>query len=233
MPASYRRIFAFVVVSLAACGTSFTSVRTTQRTLVATPVQLTEMRAAIVRAMAMRRYAPEQDEPGQIVAKLERRGTRVRFLIRYTPTEYSIQLVETTGFETKRGPDGDVLVDARVAGWMRRLARDVENELGRPAREAAAEQDRQRQHVIAVAQASRPVVVAPPPAAPISIGIDVVAPAPTVAPVEIGSQHTMRQSSSSLTCCINGSSYVCPNEQAFNACVSLDPSQCSPGGSCG
>lgn len=45
-------------------------------------------------------------------------------------------------------------------------------------------------------------------------------------------QYIQRSADISLTCCINHAKYTCPSQDAFNACVTLNPSQCSPAGGC-
>jgi len=47
-----------------------------------------------------------------------------------------------------------------------------------------------------------------------------------------GGTTTGSSSSSSFTCCLNGSQYTCPDSDALNQCGALDPSACTPSGSC-
>jgi hypothetical protein len=46
------------------------------------------------------------------------------------------------------------------------------------------------------------------------------------------SNTTVAQSQQSLTCCINGSKYMCPSQDAFQRCATESPDQCSPAGGC-
>jgi hypothetical protein len=81
-------------------------------------------------------------------------------------------------------------------------------------------------------QARTGVTPAPAPAAPTSPGPSIVEAAVGAAVPAAGGGTTLEQnttvkrSDQSLTCTINGTSYACPSQAAFDRCMRLDPGEC-------
>lgn len=218
---------------LAACGTKMVVV-TPHRVLLTHPEQPVAVRAAIIRALRSQRYHAESEKPGQIVALHNRRGVRCRMLVEYTDREYSIRYMDSQGLKTDN--TGLLRIENRYARMTRRLSRAIDDEIARPAREAAEARARERRYQLALEeqrrraaeeerrrreQRFRPRVhvhvhPAPPP------------PAPRPAPTHVYRRsHQQRSSTQTLTCTVNGVRYRCPTQQAFEACSTLRPHTCA------
>ncbi|MEP7120449.1 MAG: hypothetical protein ABJE95_06055 [Byssovorax sp.] len=218
---------------LAGCGTSFVSTRMAEPVLVARAQSPAEVRAAIIRAMAFRKFSPESEQEGRIMAHLEKGDARLQVAIEYTPTQYAVRYVSSTGLQTETTPSGEVLVEKRWLAWAKLLNSRIAEELQVPARQAAeaARQDREYQLMIeqqhtAQAQADAQAAGAPPPP-----------PSGPTAGQMFGAGSVVLQAviptgginlhAGSYTCCINGAHYTCPSQEALNQCTRSGPSQCT------
>lgn len=117
-----------------------------------------EVRAAVVRALAARGFRPEADEAGNLVAVSARRGQDLRLQIVYGPSQFQINYLSSDGFGFTPGA-GAGMIQPRYQRIVADLGRSITEELGRPAREAAAALAAQRAHDEEMARASRPVIV--------------------------------------------------------------------------
>ena len=238
---------ALLTLLLAACGTSYTSTRVADPVLVAKSDSPAEVRAAVVRALAARKFSAKSEEPGKIVAELDRGSERLVVAVEYSSTQYLVRYVSSSGLKTKPGPGGDLLVDEHWAGWVKGLKSRIGEELLAPAKEAAETAKRERDYQLmleqnrtAQAQANaqaaqanaQPTEPAPAPAAPgiVPVVIQPVIPLPLpTLPMPAGNvnvQHSTTSGSATITCCINGAFYVCPSQEAFKKCMSLGPHEC-------
>lgn len=238
---------ALLALLLAACGTSYTSTRVADPVLVAKSDSPAEVRAAVVRALAARKFSAKSEEPGKIVAELDRGSERLVVAVEYSSTQYLVRYVSSSGLKTKPGPDGDLLVDEHWAGWVKGLKARIGEEMLAPAKEAAETAKRERDYQLmleqnrtAQAQANaqaaqanaQPADPAPAPAAPgiVPVVIQPVIPLPLpTLPMPAGNvnvQHSTTSGSATITCCINGAFYVCPSQEAFKKCMSLGPHEC-------
>jgi hypothetical protein len=242
---------ALLALLLAACGTSYTSTRVADPVLVAKSDSPAEVRAAVVRALAARKFIAKSEEPGKIVAELDRGSEKLVVAVEYSSTQYLVRYVSSSGLKTKPGPGGDLLVDEHWAGWVKGLKSRIGEELLAPAKEAAETAKRERDYQLMIeqnrtaqaqanAQAAQaqapgnpqPTAPAPAPAAPgIVPGVIqpmITLPLPTL-PVPAGNmnvQHSTTSGSATITCCINGAFFVCPNQEALKKCMSLGPHEC-------
>lgn len=225
---------------LSACGTKMVAVHP-DTVLLPQPHPGDAVRAAIIRGIARHKLSPDAETPGRIVATYDRRGLMYRFAFEYTDRQYTIRYLETRGLETAMTGHG-LMIDARYLRMVRRLEHAINEELERPAREAAEAQERQRRHQLAVEAERRRAEEAAlrreqqqrrrhhhghPPH-----GVVVQPPVPAPAPVHIQHRTIHKSGSQSLTCCINGARYRCPSQQAFEQCMTMSPSACTPAGSC-
>lgn len=234
---------------LAACGTSYTSTRAADPVLVAKSDSPAEVRAAVVRALAARKFSAKSEEPGKIVAELDRGSEKLVVAVEYSSTQYLVRYVSSSGLKTKPGPDGDLLVDEHWAGWVKGLKARIGEELLAPAKEAAETAKRERDYQLmleqnrtaqaqanaqaaqAQAQANaQPADPAPAPAAPgivpVVIQPVIPLPLPNLPAGNVNVQHSTTSGSATITCCINGAFYVCPSQEAFKKCMSLGPHEC-------
>ncbi len=226
--------------TLAGCGTSYSSTRAADPILIARSESPAEVRAAIVRAMAARKFTAKSEEPGKILARLEKGATSLEVAIEYSGTQYALRYVTSTGLKTKPGPAGELLVDDRWAGLVKSLRVRIEEELAAPGKAAAEAAQREREYQLTLeqnrtaqaqanaqaAQAAQPLP-APgeaPPQQPGPTQPGTVLPPVVLAPViplplpqppagGINLQH------SSFTCCVNGTHYTCANREAFKMCL--------------
>jgi len=141
-----------IALALPGCGTSYTSSRVADPTLMATAHSPAEVRAAIIRAMENRKFTAKAEEPGQIFAKYERGDQRLEVAIEYSETQYRVKYVSSDGMKTKPGANGDVLVDARWQGWAKGLNARIGEELLVPAKEAAEVARREREYQLLLEQ---------------------------------------------------------------------------------
>ncbi|MCA9608526.1 MAG: hypothetical protein KC619_23135, partial [Myxococcales bacterium] len=143
------------VLGAAACGRGIVPLNPTTPVLLQSQADPAELRAAIIRALEARRYTTESEEPGVLVARLQNRGVMLRLRLDYSPTDYRITYLESTGLDHRLDPDGNPVISRRYDGWVAQLRRTIDDELGRPAREAAEAEEQQRQHELAVLEQQR------------------------------------------------------------------------------
>ena len=239
MSRSVRALFVVVSLGLTACSTSFVSTKT------ADPVLLegqdaAEVRAAIIRAMKSRKFRPEREEEGLILARLERGDVTIQVAIEYSSTQFVIRYLSSAGLETTE-VEGEVLVDDEYAKYTNKLAAVIEKELRRPAKEREQRERERREYELMLARAKagadrQPAGGTTEPAQEPSgpdVGAIVQQVAPLLpAPPTVQVDSSVRHSEQSLTCCINGAKYLCPGQDAFKECMTNGPSQCTPAGGC-
>ena len=136
------------------CGARMTPLRDQGAVLLATPTPEGEVRAAIARALAARGFTAEAEQPNKIVARLDSRGMTLRVSIDYSPTEFAISYIDSQGYNFQVGPQGP-MISTRYAQYTENLRRSIRDELGRPAREAQAAVQAQRDHEMALVDAQR------------------------------------------------------------------------------
>ncbi len=220
---------------IAGCGTTFVSTRAVEPVLVARPQSPAEVRAAIIRAMQFRKFSPESEEEGRIIAHLDKGDTRLQIAIEYSPSQYAVRYLSSTGLETQTAPSGEVLVDKRWLAWAKTLNSRIAEELKVPAREAAeaARQEREyqlmiEQHHTAQAQADAAAAQGQAaPSGPSGPTAGQLAGAGAVVIQAVIPTGGINLHAGSYTCCINGAHYTCPNQEALNQCTRLGPSQCT------
>ena len=140
---------------LTACGGRSIPMRDARAVLLAAPQAEPDLRAAIARAMASRSFAAQSEAPGTIVAEYGKGRVSLRVKITYTPTEYKIAYLDSDGLNYQTGPDGAPTISSRYDRLVRDLSAAIDDELGRPAREAREAEDEQRRHELAVLEAER------------------------------------------------------------------------------
>ncbi|MRG95791.1 hypothetical protein [Polyangium spumosum] len=235
---------ALLALSVVACGgTVYTSTKTAEPVLIARAESPAEVRAAVIRAMAGRKFSALGEEPGKISARLDKRDITLDVDIEYSGTQYVVKYVRSTGLATKPGPNGEVLVDGHWSGWVRGLKSRIGEELLVPKKEAAETAQREReyqllleQHRTAQAQANAQAAQAasqPPQAqpaqgqAPVVIQPVIPVPLPSLPAGGVNVSRSTTKGSQTITCCINGAFYACPSQEAFKKCMSLGPHECT------
>jgi hypothetical protein len=136
------------------CGARLVPLRDQGAVLLATPTQEAEVRAAIARALAARGFTAEAEQPNKIVARLDSRGMTLRVSIDYSATQFAVSYIESQGYNFRVGPQGP-MISSRYNQYAENLRRSIRDELERPAREAQAAVDAQRDHELALAEAQR------------------------------------------------------------------------------
>ncbi|APR81933.1 Hypothetical protein A7982_07282 [Minicystis rosea] len=141
---------------LAGCGGRSVPMRDARAVLLASPQQEPELRAAIARAMQSKSFTAASETPGAIVAEYSKGRVSLRLKITYTTAEYKIAYVDSDGLNYQQsGPDGAPTISSRYDRIVRDLTAAIDDELGRPAREAKEEEEAQRRHELAVIEAER------------------------------------------------------------------------------
>jgi hypothetical protein len=236
-----------LLTSVTGCGTSFVPAKEADTVLIEGNPDPMAVRAAVVRAMDVRRFSPITEGDGNIHARFRKGDATVEVSIEYTAQQYVVKYLTSSGLETQKGPRGELLVDSRYDRWAHALSKAIATELKRPGKERALAERRQRDQELRVeqqrtqqaqaqaaqadadARASQGFV---PPTVPEVLGaLPAVLPSGGQ-PVQVEHTTSVRHSEQSLTCCINGAKYNCPGQDAFNACMSMGPSQCTPAGRC-
>ena len=232
-----RRVIVASLVTLAvvACGgTHYVSTKSADAVLMPDGGSPGEIRAAVIRALASRRFTTESETAGRVVARHDKGSERLRVAVEYTGQQYLVRYVDSAGLETKT-ENGELYIGGDYKSWTEKLKHAIGEEVKRPAKERAEAERREREYQVllqtqrtAEAQANAQAQAAALAPAP----DPVVAPVPASPPIMIQGGTTIRESQQSFTCCINGSKYTCPGEEAFRQCVSRGPSKCTPAGRC-
>jgi hypothetical protein len=139
---------------LVGCGRGV-PMRDARAVLLASPQQESDLRAAIARAMASKSFTAETETPGTIFAQYNKGRVSLRLKITYTPTEYKVAYVDSDGLNYQNGPDGAPTISPRYERIVRDLTGAIDDEIGRPAREAREAEEEQRRHELAVIEAER------------------------------------------------------------------------------
>jgi hypothetical protein len=138
----------------AGCGARLLPLQNQGAVMIATPQQDAEVRGAIARALVARHFTVEQEQPNKIIARLDSRGTSLRLNIDYSGTQFNIGYLDSQGYNYQVGPQGP-MIGRGYANNVEGLRRSIQEELGRPAREAQAAVDAQREHELAMAESQR------------------------------------------------------------------------------
>jgi hypothetical protein len=110
-----------------------------------------QVRAAIVRGLASRRFVAEGEQPGAVVARFERDGKQARVAIEYTELRYSIRLLASN--MDSAAASGAPAVDATYFEWTHRLDRAIQEELRRIQKDSAAAARAERDYQLMLEQA--------------------------------------------------------------------------------
>src|SRR5215468_2508631 len=99
-----RRLFAasVTVLTLVACSgsTHYVSTKAPDSVLIADAQSPAEVRAAVVRALALRRFTTESEQAGRVVARLEKGSERVRVAVEYSGQQYAVRYIDSAGLKT-------------------------------------------------------------------------------------------------------------------------------------
>ncbi len=144
----------FASLALVACGGGLVAVGGPRGTLVAQTDDAQQVRDALARALAARRFSIEAEEPGALVARYDRGAIMVRIRIDYSATEYRITYVDSVGLDFQIDPaTQQAVISPHYGRYVTALDRVAQRELQRPAREAQEAQEAERQHQLAMQQA--------------------------------------------------------------------------------
>jgi hypothetical protein len=112
--------------------------------LIAESYPIAEIRAAMVRSLDSRKFSAEREEEGRIFARYERKGETLHVSIEYSPTEFAVRYLASSGMSETTDASGAVLVDKRCTDLMSGLEKTIKEELKRPAKERAAAERNER-----------------------------------------------------------------------------------------
>ncbi len=241
-----RRVLFVSVLMTAACGGTKYMAPPAEPSLLAQPEAPADVRAAIVLALADRKFKTEGEQENRIVAHYSRKDAGIRVVVDYDGSRYTVHLLASHGYKTKT-EGGAMVVEKRVAQAIKALNAAIDRELALPAKERAEAEKKQREYDLQMqtlqtsqAQAEAQAANAQQQAPPDQQGGDDNGAEPTGGPVWDATfqvsvpvpQIQVRASAYSGSCCINGTKYSCPNQAAFQACSQMNPSGCAPAGSC-
>lgn len=148
-----RYVVALLLVVLAVgCGARLVPLTPSASVLLPQAQQQDAIRAALARALTARQFVAESEEPGRIIARYQRRAQVLRIQIDYSDTQYQITYLDSVGLGHEVDETGQTMISAHYPRYVRALSQTIDQELGRPAREAEEAEERERQHQLALAQ---------------------------------------------------------------------------------
>jgi hypothetical protein len=112
-----------------------------------------QVRAAVVHALASRRFVAEGEEPGKIVARYERDGRQARIAVEYSQTQFVIRFLASANMSETKDGSGSVMVDSLYFDWTKALDRTIQDELKKIGKDAAAAAKADRDYAIMLEQA--------------------------------------------------------------------------------
>jgi hypothetical protein len=112
-----------------------------------------QVRAAVVHALASRKFVAEGEEPGKIVARYERDGKQARVAVEYSQTQFGIRYLASANMGESHDPAGNVLVDDMYFVWTKALDRTIQDELKKMSKDAAAAARADRDYQLMLEQA--------------------------------------------------------------------------------
>jgi hypothetical protein len=235
-----RTFAAMLVLGLAACGTSY-AVPPSTPTLLANAQPTGEVRSAVISALVQRRYLAEAEAPGSVTAQLDKGGAALRVVVEYDQTHFRINVIGFDGYKSEPGPDGMPIPEERVSKEVSALRKAIDLALKRPAKERAEAERKEREYQLlleqqrtAQAQAQAAQAQASEPRRHGNGGGTFVVPVPVpqIDMPTLTAESSSTSGTQSITCCINGSLYNCPSQDAYHQCMSTNPSACSSAGRC-
>jgi hypothetical protein len=125
-----------ILASSGCAPTLLPAAESTNTVLIATPYTESDVRSAIIRSLTRERFETESEEPGFIRARYRRGSRMIEIAVEYSGSQYRVRYLASEGFETQ-GLGNDQLIDSRYHKQIGKLKKYIEQELARPAREAA------------------------------------------------------------------------------------------------
>lgn len=154
MQKPYTIIALVLVMFTIACGSRLVAVGSARATMISQTDDTTAIRDAIARGLQAQRYVVEAEDEGRILARFERGRLSIKLMIEYSPEQFSITHVESTGLDHQVDPQTQQeVISPHYPRYVTRLEREIQSELGRPAREAEEALEEQREHQLALEQA--------------------------------------------------------------------------------
>src|SRR5437762_1930853 len=101
------------------------------------------IRAAIGRALSSESFSVDQDNPGVMVATYTKGRRMLKLNIAYDQSRVSLNYVDSQGMGANVDANGQVMLDKHYGSLIGHLDSSIKSELGRPARDAAAQAQRQ------------------------------------------------------------------------------------------
>ena len=154
MQKPYTIIALAFAIFVSACGSRLVAVGAARGTMITQTDDATAIRDAIARGLQSQRYVVEAEEDGRILARYERGRLSIKLMIEYSNEQFTISHVESTGLDHQIDPvTQQEVISPHYPRYVTRLEREIQSELGRPAREAEEALEEQRQHQLALEQA--------------------------------------------------------------------------------
>jgi len=136
--------FTFLVAS--ACSHPLRPAEEPHVQLISASYPVSEIRAALVRALQLRKFTPEREEEGRIFAHFQKKDETVHIVVEYSVTQWGIRYVDSSGLGETKDANGTLMVDSRYGDLVNRLDKGIADELKRPAKEAAAAERHEREY---------------------------------------------------------------------------------------
>ncbi len=148
-------LFFFAPTLLLACGHTAVLRPATQPEveLIGEAYQPGQVRAAVVRALASRKFIAEAEEPGKIVARYERGGRQARVAVEYNQTQFAIRFLASANMGEVTDGSGNVMVDSMYFDWTKGLDHTIQDELKKIGKDAAAAAKADRDYEVMLEQA--------------------------------------------------------------------------------
>ncbi len=142
------------LVLLAGCGGGLVPIGPPRTGVVTVPnADQNSVRTAIALALQARRFTIVSEQPGQFVAEYIRGNMRMQVAVTYSASNYQLAYVDSDGFRYRVNQQtGQPEISRHYPRYVERLDRTIQQELSRPAQEAQAAIEAQRQHELALQQ---------------------------------------------------------------------------------
>src|ERR1700733_6323277 len=70
-----------------------------------------EIRAAMIRALDLRKFVAEKEEEGHITARFQRSDHSAHIVVDYSPTQFGVRYLDSTGLGETKDASGTLMVD--------------------------------------------------------------------------------------------------------------------------
>lgn len=154
MQKPYTIIALTLAIAMGGCGSRLVAVGAARGNMITQTDDTTAIRDAIARGLQAQRYVVEGEDDGRIIARYDRGRLSIKVMVEYSAEQFLISHVESAGLDYQVDPQTQQeVISPHYGRYVQRLEREIQSELGRPAREAQEAVEAEREHQLAMEQA--------------------------------------------------------------------------------